>query len=77
MGFAVRFMVNLKCEAIYTSTCPKCLRPGYYKVKVISGKPYLYVYHGHRSNQCYICSLDELPRKYPDIYSAIVKLTTK
>jgi len=59
---------------IYTSTCPRCLKPGYYRVRNVKGKQYIYVYHGN-SKYCHLCSLEELPKRYPEAYNALIKLS--
>ena len=68
-------MIKIEGE-IYTSTCPRCLKPGYYRVRYVKGKQYIYIYHGS-GKYCHLGSPDELPNRYPEDYSALVKLTSK
>jgi len=67
-------------EAIWTSSCPRCLRPGKYKVVKIYRQYYVYVDHGRQDKKkiaCYLAPLEDLPNRYPSVYRVLVKLASK
>jgi len=67
------FLDTRHINEVWTSSCPKCLRPGWYRALKIAGSYYLYIYHGRkqsRPDRCYLCPLEDLPNRHLSEFKA-------